>query len=250
MIEINLLPGAKKGKARKSAGPAIDFGKLKAAIAERFKDVWLTAAIATSAVVLLTIGFFFLSHRRREGQLREREAKEVADSARYAVQLEDRAKVQARRDSALLQLSIIKAIDEDRFIWPHIMEEVSRTLPIYTWLRTLTIVGAPQGVNPPAAIKPPPPPDPKKKGPPPAPLKIPRDTVRMRLVGRTVDMQAFTRFMRTIEESPFLGNVIMDRTEPVLEGQKDLTQFTISVTYTRPDTLLLRRVPLTLSAPR
>src|SRR5947207_3193287 len=78
---------------------------------------------------------------------------------------------------------------------------------------------------------------------------LPQDTVQFRIVGRTVDIQAFTRFMRTLEDSPFIQNVNMEKTEVAVEGGKDITQFTLNMTYARPDSLLLRRVPFTLATP-
>lgn len=249
MIEINLLPGAKKAKRSGSRAPSINFAAIGAAIAARVKDAWLAAAIVTGLVVLLAVGFLFAAQQRRESTLKEGEAKEVADSARYAVVLRDRALAESRRDSALLQLSIIKAIDEERYIWPHIMEEVSRALPIYTWLRVLNIAGPAQGTNPAASIKMPPPDTGKVKRKP-KPLVIPRDSIRLRLVGRTVDLQAFTRFMRSLEDSPFFENISLRRSEPTVEGGKDIAQFTLELMYARPDSLMLRRAPITLSSQR
>lgn len=249
MIEVNLLPGAKKKSKRGGGGgaPSINFAAIGAAISARFKDKWLGAAVLTGGLVFAVIAFLFLGQRKREADLNDKVTKAVADSARYAAVIRDRNRAQARRDSALIQLNVIKAIDEDRYIWPHVMEEVSRALPIYTWLTVLGLTGIAQGVNPPAAIRPPPADtsgnvSTKKRAEP----VIPRDTVRVRLMGRTVDIQALTRFMRSLEDSPFLGNVLMQRTETIVESGKDLTQFTLEVTFTRPDTLLLRRAPLTL----
>jgi Tfp pilus assembly protein PilN len=247
MIEVNLLPGAKKKAKRGGGAPAINFAAIGAAIAAKVKDVWLGAAIASGVVALLVIGYLFMSQRRQESQLNAAVTKAAEDSARYAAVFRDRNRAQARRDSALLQLKIIKAIDEDRYIWPHVMEEVSRALPIYTWLTVMNVTGTPQGTNPPAAIKAPRPDTsvgPRKKTVEPV---IPRDTVRFRLVGRTVDIQALTRFMRSLEESPFLGSVGLEKSEIVAESGKDITQFTLRLTFTRPDTLLLRRTPLTLT---
>lgn len=95
-------------------------------------------------------------------------------------------------------------------------------------------------------IKTPPPvtPDPKRPNKKPAEIFIPRDTVRVRMVGRTVDVQAFTRFMRSLEDSPFIEGVLMERTEALVESGKAITQFTLQVTYSRPDTLMLKRAPI------
>lgn len=247
MIEINLLPGAKKPK-RGSAGPAINFAAIGAAISARVKDKFLAAAVLSGAVSFGVIAFLFLGQRNREAGLRTSEQNALADSSKYAAVRADRARAQARRDSALLQLNIIKAIDEDRYVWPHIMEEISRALPIYTWLRVVNYTGTPQGVNPPAAIKQPAPDTgkaaAKKKRVEPT---IPRDTIRIRLTGRTVDIQALTRFMRSLEDSPFLGLVQLQKSELSVEGGKEVTQFTLDVMYTRPDSTLLKRVPLTLT---
>jgi len=242
-IEVNLLPGAKRGKRKASGGAAIDFAKLGQAIAAKFKDFYLAVAVGSGIVAVAIIGMLFMLQRTKEASLESKVAEAVKDSARFAVVLQDRARAEARRDSALMQLNIIKAIDEDRYIWPHILDEVSRALPPFTWLRTLTFTGTPQGTNPAAAYRPPPV-DTTKKKKKAVVIELPRDTVRIHLVGRTVDLQAFTRFYRTLEESPFLGGVQFSKTETMVEDGKEITQFTLDVLYTRPDSTLLKRVPL------
>lgn len=242
-IEVNLLPGAKRGKRKAAGGSSIDFQKLGQAIAAKFKDFYLAVAIGAGVVAVLAIGLLFMLQRSKAAGLDADLKKAVDDSSHFAVVLADRARAEARRDSALTQLNIIKAIDEDRFIWPHILDEVSRALPPYTWLRTLNFTGTAQGTNPAAAYRPPPP-DTSKKKKKAVVIQLPRDTVRVRLVGRTADLQAFTRFYRTLEESPFLGNVQFSRTETMVEDGKEVYQFTLDVLYTRPDSSLLRRVPL------
>ncbi|HEX7938137.1 MAG TPA: PilN domain-containing protein, partial [Gemmatimonadaceae bacterium] len=241
-IEVNLLPGAKRGKRKVSGGSAIDFQKLGQAIAAKFKDFYLAVAVGSWSVTLLVTGLLFMMQRTKAAALDVDLKKAVDDSTHFAVVMADRARAEARRDSALTQLNIIKAIDEDRYIWPHILDEISRALPPYTWLRTVNFTGTPQGTNPAAAYRPPPP-DTSKKKKKAVTFELPRDTVRVRIIGRTVDLQAFTRFMRTLEESPFLGNVQFSKTEQVLEEGKQVTQFTLDVVYTRPDSSLLKRVP-------
>jgi Tfp pilus assembly protein PilN len=248
MIEINLLPGSRKPKRGGGGGPSINFAAIGAAISARIKDKFLAAAVISGIVGFGAIAFLFTTQRARESTIKTAEAKAVEDSTRYAAVLRDRAKAQAKRDSALIQLNIIRAIDEDRFIWPHVLDEVSRALPIYTWLRAVNYTGVAQGINPAAAMKSPPPDDPskpsKKRR---VDLVIPRDTVHLRIVGRTVDIQAFTRFMRSLEDSPFISGVTLQKSEIQLEGGKEVTQFTLDATYTRPDSALLRREPLTLT---
>ena len=245
-IEVNLLPGAKRGKKKKGGNLAADFKALAAAIQARFKDQWLAIAVASGVVAVAAIAFLFLTQRTKEASLQSTLEKVVADSARYAAVLQDRARAEAKRYSALTQLNIIKAIDEDRFIWPHILDEVSRALPPYTWLVSVKLSGAAQGSNPAAAYRPPPPDTSKKKKRAVA-IELPRDTVRFQIIGRTVDIQAFTRFYSALEDSPFLGGVQFSKTETKIEAGKEIREFILDMTFTRPDSSLLRRVPLTVT---
>lgn len=248
MIEVNLLPGAKRGKKSGGGGaPSINFAAIGAAISERVKDKFLAAAVISGIVSIGIIAALFLMQRGTAAKLAEAQSKAVEDSAQFAVILQDRARAEARRDSAFIQLNIIRAIDNERFIWPHVLDEISRAMPQYTWLRNITWTGTQQGMNPPAAYKMPPPDTGAKAKRRRAAPQLPQDTVRVRLVGRTVDIQALTRFYRNLEDSPFLGSVQLVRSEIQLEGAKEITQFTLDLMFTRPDSTLLRRAPLTLT---
>lgn len=247
MIEINLLPGAKRSKGGGGL-PSINFAAIGAAIASRIQDRWLAAAVISAIAVGGGIAFLFTAQQARSALLNNSLEKAVADSTRYAAVLNERARLQARRDSALIQLNIIKAIDEDRYVWPHVLQEVSEALPQYTWLQVLNYTGTPQGVNPPGTFRIPPI-DTSARGRrrTTSPQPFPKDSVRVRIVGRTVDIQAMTRFMRSLEDSPFLGSVTLQGSEIAVENGKELTQFTLEVLFTRPDTTFLRRAPLTVS---
>jgi Tfp pilus assembly protein PilN len=246
MIQINLLPGAKKSK-KSGGGPSINFAAIGAAISSKIQDKYLAAAVVSAAVALAVIGLLFTTQRTRESSLRDAEAEQVRDSTQLARVLRDRAMAQAKRDSVYLQLAIIRAIDEERFIWPHIMEEVSRALPVYTWLQSLGYTGSAQGLSPAASIRTPPPDTGRvRRGR--REIVIPRDTVRIQMVGRTVDLQAFTRFMRSLEDSPFLENVTLRQSVPAILNGKEHYLFTLDLQYTRPDTMLLRREQVTATA--
>ena len=67
----------------------------------------------------------------------------MQDSTRYAAVLREKKKAETQRDSVMRQLNIIKTIDNDRFVWPHIMDEISRALPQYTWLVSVKQTSAP-----------------------------------------------------------------------------------------------------------
>jgi Tfp pilus assembly protein PilN len=248
MIEINLLPGTGKKKAPR--GPTVSFGSFASGLSGRLTDRFMIAAVVSVVVSVGAVAVLYLSQQRRDAVLQARIEKAVLDSTRYANFLKDRYHAEAVRDTLLRQVNIIKSIDQDRYVWPHIMDEVSRALPQYTWLSLVALNGSPQGstnvvalpkTNANDAAKN------KNKPPPRINTSIPVDPVSVRLVGRTVDIQALTRFMKDLEASPFLGNVQLEHSELAIDQGKEVTQFQLTVGYTRPDTTVIHRVPLTLS---
>src|SRR5437016_321836 len=249
MIEINLLPGSGKKKSSRSGGSAakkITFGAFFANITQRIRDPWLISAVGTVVASVVIVGGTYLYQEQRVSSLGSAETVALADSARYAAALKERAKADARRDTLLRRMNLIRAIDEDRFIWPHVLDEVSKALPPYTWLSSLAFMGTPQGsVNVAAGAKPDAAADEKaKKKSKKVDTEVPRDEVRIRMIGLTPDIQALTRFMRQLESSPFFADVQLNNSQLASDQGKDVTQFTLDVTYTRPDTSVIHRVPL------
>ncbi len=246
MIEINLLPGAGKKKAAKRQ--AMDFGAMTAGVTGRLKDKFMIGAIVALVVAGLTIGVLYTAQAAKESSLSDRRDRALRDSTRYANVLKERYRAEAARDSLLRQVHLIQSLDEDRYVWPHIMDEVSRALPQYTWITSVAFTGTPQGSNnvvaaPKTAA------DTAKKARAPKRMdtSIPKDAISLRIVGRTVDIQAVTRFYRDLEASPYLGNVQLEKSEAAVDQGKEIAQFQFTLGYTRPDTLMLHRVPLSLS---
>ena len=249
MIEINLLPGSGKKKSSRSGGSAakkINFGAFFANITQKIRDPWLISAVGTVVASVVIVGGTYLYQEQRVSSLGSAETVALADSARYAAALKERAKADARRDTLLRRMNLIRAIDEDRFIWPHVLDEVSKALPPYTWLSSLAFMGTPQGsVNVAAGAKPDAAADETaKKKSKKVDTEVPRDEVRIRMIGLTPDIQALTRFMRQLESSPFFADVQLNNSQLASDQGKDVTQFTLDVTYTRPDTSVIHRVPL------
>jgi Tfp pilus assembly protein PilN len=254
MIEINLLPNA-GGKARRSGGskfkaPSLDIGAALASLGERIREPWLIAGVGVTVAAVGVMAALYVTQTAREAKVTEAVEKAVKDSTRYASVLREREMAEARRDTVLRSLNLIRAIDDDRFIWPHVMDEVSRALPPYTWIVSLGFTGVGQAQQPVATVataataaaaeasKP------KHK---PVQTAVPRDTVRIRVVGNTVDIQALTRFMKQLESSPFLEQVQLVKSERANDNGKEVTQFQLDMLYSRPDPALVRRVPLAVS---
>jgi type IV pilus assembly protein PilN len=245
MIQINLLPGATK-KAKRSSGTGFDLSSLLARASERVKDRWLAAAVGAAVIGLGAIGAMFFIQSHQTSTLTAAEQQGLADSTRYASVLKDRVHLAAKRDTLLRQLNIIRAIDGDRFVWPHVLEEVSTALPAYTWITGLSYAGTPQGQNL-VAAHPQGPSAPKPKKAAPIETAIPLDTVQIRVLGRTVDIQALTRFMSDLESSPFFGDVTLDKSQVATDNGVQVTDFQLTMLYTRPDSSVIHRVPLNVS---
>jgi Tfp pilus assembly protein PilN len=251
MIEINLLPGSGKKKSSRSSGGSarkINIGALIAGITQKIRDPWLISAVGSVVLSIVIVGGTYLYQDQRITSLSERETKGLADSTRFSAALKERARADARRDTLLRRMNLIRAIDEDRYIWPHVLDEVSKALPPYTWLSSLAFMGTPQGsINVAAGAKPETGDDKGKKKAKKVDVEIPRDEVRIRMIGLTPDLQALTRFMRQLEASPFFADVQLNNSQLASDQGKDVTQFTLDVTYTRPDTSVIHRVPLSAS---
>ena len=238
MIEINLNPGAsRKSKGR---GAGFSLSGVVGGGSSSLKDPFLLAAIASLIVAAGTVGTMHMTQTRTSTELTTREEQAVADSTRFATVLRQRRSAEAKRDSVLNQLTVIKAIDADRFIWPHVMDEVSRALPPYTWVKTLAIT-APQAA--PLGTGPAPAPGDTTKPAAPVAAELPK----FRLVCNTVDIQAMTRFMKLLEASPFIQNVQLAGSQLALVDGKEVTEFVLEAQYERPDSSMIITTPVSLS---
>lgn len=228
MIEINLLPGARKKKSS-SGGSSLNVGAALSDLASRLKDPWLIIAVVGVVLGLASAGAMWFVQGRQQATLEEQQRIAVQDSTRYAAVLAQRSAAEAQRDSILRQIAVISALDGDRFTWPHVMDEVARALPTYTWLRTVTQSSSTAPITPEQV----------------AAGEAPRLSIRV--VAYTVDIQAVTIYMKQLEASPFFENVILGSTEVAVTDGKEVTQFQVSMTYTKPDSSAIRTVPLSLA---
>jgi Tfp pilus assembly protein PilN len=236
MIEINLLPGA--GKKARGAGAGAAVGASFASAASKIKNPFTLLATASVVLSAGAIGMLTLQQQTKADTLATTEQKQVQDSTRYASVLREKKKAETQRDSVMRQLNIIKTIDNNRFVWPHIMDEVSRALPQYTWLVSIKETTPPPA--PPAAA------DAKDKDKKKPDLDEAPQVMKFQIIGNTVDIQALTRFMKLLEASPFIQNVQLDNSALVQAEGKEVTEFTLDAEYQRPDSTAIRTVPLTL----
>lgn len=250
MIQINLLPGAVR-KSRGGRGVQLNVGALLTGAAARVKDPYLVSAAASVLVGALAVaGMFWYQGAQTSAVAAEIQTAEQ-DSIRFTAIIKEKRKTEAQRDSVVTQLRMIESIDGKRFVWAHIMDEVSRALPSYTWLTQVIQTNVTEPMQPVAAA---PDDEAKKKS-----KKNQRSEqavadsvalaqkVNLRLVGNTVDIQALTRFMRLLEASPFIENVQLVKSALILVENKEVTEFTLDASYQSPDSSAIRTVPLSVS---
>ena len=217
MIEVNLLPNAKRAKKKSALGGA----SLKAIKLPAF-DRMLAFIVLAWIIGLGALAFLFLGPRAKAAELNEQIETAAADSARYATTIAQTNELRARRDTIAMKLEVIQQIDEGRYTWPHIMAEVSKALPDYTWLEGVSqIEGGP------------------------AP--------HFQIDGRTGNNFALTRFMSNLEASPFIRGVRLLSTTQIREGTEaqsvTLHQFMIEAHFEEPLPDQIETVPLFAADP-
>jgi len=72
----------------------------------------------------------------------------------------------------------------------------------------------------------------------------------VQLTGRTVDIQGYTRFMRQLEDSPWLNNITAISANTVVEQGRAVTAFVLTATYTKPPVERVQTVPVAESVVR
>jgi Tfp pilus assembly protein PilN len=234
MIEINLLPGKKK--SAKGGGAGIQLPDFKALIAQ-VKDPWLLGAVAAWVLVGGGGALLFITDRARMASAESRLERAQTEERRYQIVIAQKRQAERVRDSLLHEITVIRDIDADRYIWPHVLDQATKALPPYTWIthmQSTSAVVAPQ------------------TGQPNGPVTVQRDSlgrpsVSVSIDGRTVDIQAYTTFLRQLAASPWFTDVTPASSQTVIEADRPVTAFTVTVKYRIADSVYIRTVPLVQS---
>ncbi|HEX6090979.1 MAG TPA: PilN domain-containing protein [Gemmatimonadales bacterium] len=229
MITINLRPGQKRKRA---GNPLKDVGERFRALGTRVRDPLLIGAAAVWVIVAGFLAVSWFMTQRELSALEPRIEQARAEHTRFKTFLAQKRKQELIRDSLVAQIGVIRSVDGDRYVWPHILDEIARALPAYTWLTNVAVEAANvvnTAVTDTTAVDTAPP------------------ALQFRVEGRTVDMQAYTRFLRQLESSPWIEEVMAVEAKTVVEKERPVTAFTIRATFTRADSAYIRTVPLSES---
>ena len=236
MITVNLRPGQKR---KRTGSPFAGVSERAKAIGARVKDPLLLAAAAAWIGVLLWLGWVWTSNTRELHALTPRLEQVRVEHKRFKNFIAQKRHQELIRDSLVSQIGVIRTVDGDRYVWPHVMDEVARALPAYTWLTEMApsaggpaAVGAATG----AAV---------------ASSDSASDTaarsLSFKITGRTVDIQAYTRFLRQLEASPWVQEVTPLSAMTVVEHERPVTAFTLTATFHKADSAYIRTVALSQS---
>jgi len=238
MITVNLRPDLKRKRAR---SPLVGVMEGVRGLGGKVKDPLLLACVVSWVAVLGWLGYVVMSTTAELNALEPQLEATRSEHKRFKAFLTEKRHQEMIRDSLVAQIGVIRSVDGDRYVWSHLLDEVTKALPAYTWL---TDLGADVATTPGAAPAPAPAPAAAKADSNAAPVKTP---VAFSIVGRTVDIQAYTRFLRQLEASPWITDVTPVSAQTVVEKERPVTAFSIRATYREADSAYIRTVPLSQS---
>lgn len=149
--------------------------------------------------------------------LEEQVAAAVADSIDHAVTIGMVTASAARREMIARRAEIIRRVDARRYVWPHLLQEISLSIPGNTWIDQISSIETTDSVQPGPIIT---------------------------LHGSTTSTEGLTRFMKNLEASPYVQDVTLIATERrEIEG-RSLQRFSVQARYEEVDTTMIVAQPI------
>lgn len=212
MIEVNLHPAGPKARRRRASGPSLPAWLRPTSRGGGERDRWTVVALVFPAVALLAVAGMWLSQRARSAAVVESIAEAVADSTRLADLRALSDSLVARERTIRERLELVRGLDKGRFVWPHVLDEVSAALPEYTWLTAIRV-------------------------------STPLPELRVQVDGLAANPLAITRFVRNLQESPFVAEVTIVGSQQQLVDNVVAQAFKLLVHYEEPSVESAERVP-------
>jgi Tfp pilus assembly protein PilN len=213
LIEINLAPG--------SAGATVGARRFSSLSLPAFPslggDIRMLAAVGAGILLLGALGFAYLQMGARRTALEARIQQEVTDSTRYATTIALLRSLQARQDTIAQKIGVIRSVDSRRYVWPHLLDEISLALPAFTWLSQISSTELA---------------DSTATGP------------AFTLQGNAGSTQALTRLMKNLEASAFIRDVTLITTEQEEVDGRMIQRFSLEARYRVPETSVIQTLPI------
>ncbi len=163
----------------------------------------------------LGAGFLWWSQRSEASALEVRLEEATADSERLAELRAVSDSLTARREEIRSRLALVEQLDRNRFVWPHMMDEISRALPRLAWLTSLRQLS-------------------------------PLPDVSVQIQGIAANPLAITEYVRNLDASDYITDVrILGSQQQGLEdGEITAQAFTLAVRFTEPPGGVRRAEPI------
>lgn len=199
MVRINLLSEQEKQKKKRpAAGPRVPRIAAPTAVPLPLVGGLIMLLVLAGAV------FVYFNQNQEAAALEERVEVARQDSTRYARTIVKIRQMETSQSAILARIEAIQAVDQGRFRWPHILDELSRALPDKTWLTSVTRGDEAESPD------------------------------RIEITGVTFSSLTLTQFMTNLESSPYLQNVsLIGSNRSQVEGL-DVTSFALVAAYAQP----------------
>ncbi|HYH81657.1 MAG TPA: PilN domain-containing protein [Longimicrobium sp.] len=235
MIEINLLPS---GAARR---PAASRAARPVSLSGAGADPRLAALGLAAVLVLGLTAFGWWRTGAQQAELTGQLERERADSVRLANTIALMKTIEQRRDTIERKIAVIRSVDGRRYVWPHLMDEVSRAVPPFTWITK--VAGVDEAPPPAPAAAPAPAPGDSGAAAAAAPAPVPQGP-GFSVEGNAANTQALTRFMKNLEASPMVRDVALVTSEQTATQGREYLKFTLEARWEQPDSTLVETVPV------
>jgi len=203
MIEVNLLPESQKksrGKAKRTAGGGGGLGKVL-----KGRNLWNGALAVACVVVPAAAGVIWWGQRVDTASFDVRLEAATADSARLADLRLVSDSLSERRTQIRDRVALVEELDRNRFVWPHLLDEISRALPQLAWLSSLRQTS-------------------------------PLPNVGVQIQGVAANPLAITEFVRNLEASDYVTDVriLGSQKQSLNDGELSVQAFTLTARFTEP----------------
>ncbi|MFN2433182.1 MAG: PilN domain-containing protein [Gemmatimonadota bacterium] len=197
MVRVNLLSPADKKTAAARATPSMPRISAPSGLPIPLLGGLLLLMLLAGAV------FLYFDQNRQLSALEERIDLAKQDSTRYSRAIAKIRQIETSQSAIVARIEAIQMVDQGRFRWAHILEEISRSLPDYTWLTSVS-------------------------------RREELAEGQIEITGVTYSNLTLTQFMTGLESSPYLENVSLIGSSRSNVDGVDVTSFALVTAYVQP----------------
>lgn len=217
MIEVDLRPGREKERSGGGGLGDLELEMPDWASLDRLRtDPWTAAVLIAGLVLAGGIAWTWVSQQNRADELDRRLESAIQDSARLAELRSLSDSLISRRKSIRSRVRLVKELDQNRYVWPHLLVEVSRALPDVAWVVSMQRTSPLPGLD-------------------------------LTIRGVAANPLAITSFVRNLRDQPHVGSATIQGSSRQQVQGVTAQSFTLRISYRRPPEAQVRTRPLVAS---